>query len=74
MNVPIKPVSWLESVFKEAQERCVTAERVVEARFAIYNSGFGTFFFFFAAVRLKIADKMKYGGREGSETEKSESL
>lgn len=33
-----------QSVFKKVQERCVTAEREVEARFAINNSVFKTFF------------------------------
>lgn len=63
-----------QSVFKKVQERRVTAEREVEARFAINNSVFKTFFFFFFFFYLKIAVEMKYGGREGSETEKSESL
>lgn len=62
-----------QSVFEKVQEHRMTAERQVEARFAINNSVFKTVFFFFFFY-LKIADEMKYGGREGSETEKSEGL
>lgn len=41
---PSRLETWSESVFKEVQERRVTAEHEVEARFAINNSILGTFF------------------------------